>query len=343
MDQEPVLVTVICLAFNHEKYVAQALEGTVNQETDFRYEVLVHDDASTDKTAEIIREYEQKYPEIIHAIYQKENQYSQNVDVYAEFLSKIAQGKYIALCEGDDLWCDTHKLQMQVEAMQQNPGCKMSVHAVAEVNSSGIATGAVFPKVQLKTGVLSSREFLSIGKEYNFQTSSYMFDAENFWQYKLNVPDFAKECDVGDELYMLYFAQLGDVYFIDRVMSHYRRGVAGSWSDAQRRGKIRENARHHELMVGVLKKYDQYTNHKYHDLCAERIGRQMAIACVLSGTAKSMFQDDNLEYFQTLSSAQKWFIRCARICPKLMCKVYIDRRQLQDKKHGMALATGEKS
>ena len=66
-------VSVCCLAYNHEKYIRDALEGFVNQNTNFRYEVLVHDDASTDKTAKIIEEYEERYPDIIKAIYQKEN------------------------------------------------------------------------------------------------------------------------------------------------------------------------------------------------------------------------------------------------------------------------------
>jgi glycosyltransferase involved in cell wall biosynthesis len=90
------------------------------QQTNFPIEVLIHDDASTDDTADIIREYERKYPEIIKPIYQTENQYSKGVDVFQYNFSR-AQGKYIALCEGDDYWTDPYKLQKQVDFLEKNP------------------------------------------------------------------------------------------------------------------------------------------------------------------------------------------------------------------------------
>jgi glycosyltransferase involved in cell wall biosynthesis len=90
------------------------------QKTDFPIEALIHDDASTDGTADIIREYEQKYPEIIKPIYQTENQYSKGVDVSTIYNFSRAQGKYIALCEGDDYWTDPYKLQKQVAVLEGN-------------------------------------------------------------------------------------------------------------------------------------------------------------------------------------------------------------------------------
>ena len=99
---EEILVSIFCTAYNHEKYIAAALQGFVEQKTTFRFEVLVHDDASLDRTADIIREYEKNYPEIIRAIYQTENQYSQDPGVVGDLLDEMARGKYVALCEGDD-------------------------------------------------------------------------------------------------------------------------------------------------------------------------------------------------------------------------------------------------
>lgn len=78
---DQIMVSICCTAYNHEKYIRRALDGFVSQVTDFKYEVIVNDDASPDKTAEIIREYEKKYPDIIHGIYQTENQYSKNVNI----------------------------------------------------------------------------------------------------------------------------------------------------------------------------------------------------------------------------------------------------------------------
>ena len=112
------LVSIDCLAFNHEAYIRDALEGFLMQKTDFTFEVLIHDDASTDKTANIIRKYEKKYPGIIKPIYQKENQYTKGIDIPKQFQYPRATGKYIAICEGDDYWIDPQKLQKQVDFLE---------------------------------------------------------------------------------------------------------------------------------------------------------------------------------------------------------------------------------
>ena len=110
------LVSISCITYNHEPYIVQALNGFLMQKTSFPFEVLIHDDASTDRTADIIREYEKKFPKIIKPIYQKENQYSKgNRAILASFVYPRAKGKYIALCEGDDYWIDENKLQQQYE------------------------------------------------------------------------------------------------------------------------------------------------------------------------------------------------------------------------------------
>jgi glycosyltransferase involved in cell wall biosynthesis len=104
MDE--IMVSVSCCAYNHEKYIRKCLDGFVRQKTNFKFEVIVHDDASTDNTAEIIREYEKLYPNIIKPIYQKENQYSQGISIKKQYMLPKLQGKYIATCEGDDWWID---------------------------------------------------------------------------------------------------------------------------------------------------------------------------------------------------------------------------------------------
>lgn len=119
MDKE-ILVTVICLTYNHEKYIRECIDGFVMQKTNFAYEVIIHDDASTDNTAEIIKEYQQKYPDIIIPILQTENQYSKKVPIGKTFIYPRAKGKYIALCEGDDYWIDPYKLQKQVDILNED-------------------------------------------------------------------------------------------------------------------------------------------------------------------------------------------------------------------------------
>ncbi len=119
VQDEPPIVSIICLTFNHERYIREALDSFLKQKVDFKYEVVVHDDASSDKTQEIICEYQNKYPEIIRPILQKENQRSRGGNVFGNAYS-AARGKYVAYCEGDDYWVDELKLSIQVNFLEKN-------------------------------------------------------------------------------------------------------------------------------------------------------------------------------------------------------------------------------
>ena len=120
-ENEPLMVTILCLVYNHESYIRQCLEGFVMQKTNFRFEAIVHDDASTDGTAAIIREYAEKYPDIIKPIFETENQYSKGDGSLGRIMTAHTHGKYVAICEGDDYWIDPLKLQRQVDFLEGNP------------------------------------------------------------------------------------------------------------------------------------------------------------------------------------------------------------------------------
>ena len=116
-----IQVSIRCFAYNHERFIRQCLEGFVMQKTDFRFEAIVHDDASTDNTAAIIREYAEKYPDIIKPIYETENQYSKHDGSLTRIMNAHTRGKYVAMCEGDDYWTDPYKLQKQVDFLESHP------------------------------------------------------------------------------------------------------------------------------------------------------------------------------------------------------------------------------
>lgn len=115
------LASICSITYNHESFINQCLDGFLMQETDFPFEILIHDDASTDKTAAVIREYEKNYPAIIKPILKTINQYSQDVKPNPVYNYPRAKGKYIALCDGDDYWTDSYKLQKQVDFLEANP------------------------------------------------------------------------------------------------------------------------------------------------------------------------------------------------------------------------------
>lgn len=121
------MVSISCITYNHVNYIKQCLDGFLMQQCNFDFEILIHDDASTDGTSDIILEYQKKYPHIIKPIIQTQNQWSKGVrGINATFNYPRAQGKYIALCEGDDYWIDPLNLQKQIDFLEDNPDFVMS-------------------------------------------------------------------------------------------------------------------------------------------------------------------------------------------------------------------------
>lgn len=127
-NELPLIVTIRCLVYNHEPFLRQCLDGFVMQKTCFRFEAIVHDDASTDGSAAIIREYAEKYPEIIKPIFETENQYSKNDGSIRRIMNAHTHGKYVAMCEGDDYWTDPYKLQKQVDFLESHPDYSICLH-----------------------------------------------------------------------------------------------------------------------------------------------------------------------------------------------------------------------
>lgn len=131
MQKGDPLVSIRCMVYNHEPFLRQCLDGFVMQQTTFPFEAIVHDDASTDGSASIIREYAEKYPDIIKPIYETENQYSKHDGSLKRIMDAAMHpnSRYIASCEGDDYWIDPQKLQIQVDFLESHPDYYMSCHA----------------------------------------------------------------------------------------------------------------------------------------------------------------------------------------------------------------------
>ena len=132
IENEFMMVSVLCQTYNHEQYISECLQSIVAQKVNFRYEILVHDDASTDNTANIIRKFEREYPDLIKPIYQEVNQWSLGNKVFSGIQLPRCTGKYIAICEGDDYWTDPLKLQKQVDILECNENIGL-VYAKARV------------------------------------------------------------------------------------------------------------------------------------------------------------------------------------------------------------------
>lgn len=210
-----ILVSICCLTYNHEKYIAQCLDGLLSQQCDFEFEILIHDDASTDNTQNIIKEFQKKYPSIIKPILQEKNQFSQNIrSLSARFNFPRAQGKYIAMCEGDDFWCDPGKLKRQVELLENNPEFILSAENAYVLKDSGkIEIFALKP-----TRLVN--EF-DIVKSRQFTTASILF-RNNF-----NYNELINDYPAGDTILYLYLSKLGLIHYNNVISSVYRRGSHG--------------------------------------------------------------------------------------------------------------------
>lgn len=256
-------VTVFCLAYNHEKFIRKCLDGFVCQKTDFKFEVIVHDDASTDHTADIIKEYAEKYPGIIKPIIQTENQYSKGISVTNTFIVPEIKGRYIAICEGDDYWIDDNKLQIQYDYMTAHPECSVCVHnAIAHDcsnNSEWIATNSRIEKDY-------SIDEIILGGGSIFATNSTFIKREVY----LNKPECFNCPGVGDYQNMMYAATQGTVHFLPLIMSVYNKNVSNSWTDRIWNNK-EKRIQHYSELINMLKSVDNYYQYKYTKPITEKI------------------------------------------------------------------------
>ena len=211
------LVSVCCITYNQEPYIAQALDGFLMQKTSFPFEILIHDDASTDRTADIIREYEAKFPKLIKPIYQKENQYSKgNRSILASFVYPRAKGKYMALCEGDDYWIDENKLQMQVNFLENNPEYGMCYSKAKQY----IQSKQQFNKNSVGDAFDGFEDLLKNGNRIPTLTTVYRKDLLD--KYQKEIQPSNKGWLMGDYPMWLYFSHESKVKFFDKVTAVYR-------------------------------------------------------------------------------------------------------------------------
>lgn len=211
-----MMVSICCITYNHESYIGKAIEGFVNQKTNFDYEVIIHDDCSTDGTRKIIEEYQKEYPFLIKPILQKENQKSKGKAI-SPITFKKASGKYIAFCEGDDYWTDPYKLQKQVDFLESHPDFVMCSHAVKTVFLGGVRKNDPFVKP------LEIATFDDILENHFIPTLSLVFRNGIINKY----PSWFMNVMSGDRALELLLAHYGKNYYMNDVMGIKRKHPGG--------------------------------------------------------------------------------------------------------------------
>jgi len=264
------LVSVSVITYNHEKYIRQCLDGILMQNVSFPYEVLVHDDASPDGTADIIREYEAKYPGIIKPIYQTENQYSQGKDV-SKFNFDRACGKYLAFCEGDDYWTDPGKLQKQVDFLEAHPEYIACVHRVKVIDEFGNRnrSSEFPPNYDTSDYTLSDAENIMVGNGCAGHLSSLVC-RNIFLTLPKDIYENYLNCKAnGDTKLNLLLTLNGTIRRFDDTMSVYRHITSGgtSWSAQQAKiqntcpevsARLNELSQFAQMSYGIALNYSDY-------------------------------------------------------------------------------------
>ena len=218
-DEGP-LVSIICITYNHERYIEDAIRGFLVQETNFPFEIIIHDDASTDSTRSIIEAYARLYPALIIPVFQSKNQYSQGVRVMLH-AAGYAAGQYIALCEGDDFWISPGKLQTQVDALRRyHPAIKVA---------NGKPEHHLFCKRAEGIKLISASEIIRCGGSF-MPTGSMLIRRSFFDRVNQHHTSFYKRHLTG-YFYQIFCSLRGGALYIDRPMSVYRYVSSGSWTE----------------------------------------------------------------------------------------------------------------
>lgn len=266
MESEKPLVSICCITYNHEKYVRDAIEGFLMQCTDFKFEIVIHDDASTDKTVSILKDYEKKYPQLIRVIYEMENQYSKFENVTQFFfpmMRKELKGKYVAVCEGDDYWIDVNKLQTQIDYMESHPDCVMTGHDAIMINCK---TGEKRRMRRFQEGDLTVEDVISA----SIPTASFIYKKE-----MLDISGFFLETgEVGDYPLQLFCATEGKIHYFDKAMSIHLVLTENAWSSRQANDlysfcKSRVNNSY------LLEKFNDYTDKRFDILIKREISSML--------------------------------------------------------------------
>lgn len=300
---EEIIVSIICCTYNHEKYIKRAIESFLEQKTTFKFEVLIHEDASTDNTADIVRKYEKDYPEIIHVIYAEENRYSKGIRIPEDILIPISNGKYLAFCEGDDYFTDPYKLQKQVDYLEKHPECSLCFHSAEIVTVDEKRMSVIRPESQ--SCIIDAEKVIKGGGGY-MATNSIMFPS----RITKNLPSYFSFGRIYDYIWQMYCASQGTTYFIDEIMSAYRKGDPNSWSNTSDYDKNKNIERYIQEQK-ILDQFDKETNFKFHDAVQYRI-RESKFSLFIWSEDKKLKNDKDVISFKKEISKYSYIILLLR-------------------------------
>jgi len=281
------LVSICCQTYNHYKFISQCLDGFLMQQTAFDYEILVHDDASTDNTTAIIKEYERKYPHLFRCVYQTENQFKKQNSL-TNILFPMSRGKYIALCEGDDYWTDPLKLQKQVDVLEKNSKLAIAAHGSYSLTDRLLLIDSPF-----EVDTIWSTKDILVNKWF-IMTASLMFrksmiDLSRNWLPQISHGDLA----------LILLASLnGDGFYTPEPMCVYRMAGLGIMS----RFTVKDSKNY----IVLLDHFNKRSDHKFDKeitILQEKIRIDIVHQYIAQNKSIPLF---SVRYWQNVIQGLKW-------------------------------------
>ncbi len=248
---EAPIVTIRCITYNHERFIEKALDSFLMQKTNFPFEIIVHDDASQDSTANIIREYEKRYPTIMKPIYETENQYSKHDGSLTKIVDSAIRGEYIAFCEGDDFWIDEYKLQRQYDFLKKN-----KMYGFCYTYSKGFEEAKKRFKIGKQGRPFKSYEDLFVNGN-KIPTQTIFIKTELYKHYIEDYKPYEKGWLMGDLPMFLWFAKHNEIIFQRKTTAVYRilRESAFHSENKKKIAKFEQSCR--DVRLFLAKKYNE--------------------------------------------------------------------------------------
>lgn len=298
-----IFVSIKCMVYNQERYVSRCLEGMLLQRTEFPFEIIIHDDCSTDGTTKIIKEFAQKNSDIIKPIFEGQNQYSV---IGFRGINKIMKphyrGYYIAECEGDDYWTDPYKLQKQIDYMETHPDCMLTFHR-AKCKWEGKDT----EQYTYEMDVCEDRDYDSteLMEHWIVPCASMVYRRE-----VIDYPIKHRERFFsGDDVLYYSAAEMGTVHGFSDVMSVYR-----VHADSVSRNKERENYRlkvYPDHYINIYRNFPSIDRKKLRHRIAVQIYHRMNITPSFSACCTDWFRMlrwDAPYAWQYLKDRSNWYL-----------------------------------